>query len=249
MELLLVVTILAILMGLVLPVMGGLRNKSRAIRCINNLREMQRAHLMYTQDAGDSLPPNRLGQFVPRGQTWVNGWVIENSPDATNRLLLQNSLLARFGAAEPLWRCPGDDSQAVIRGQSFDRVRSISMNYYLGATMVAATNRLIYRKVTDIPNISETLVFTDERADTIDDGAFVLAPVSEVSQPNQWHLIDIPGNFHGAGTGISFADGRAEIHIWKDPRTVSVDHRFQPLVGDKDLLWLDSHTSTPTSSP
>jgi type II secretory pathway pseudopilin PulG len=248
-ELLLVVTILAILMGLVLPVLGGLRTKSRAIRCVNNLKQMQLAQLAYSTDWDDFFPPNRLGEFVPRGQTWVNGWVVPTSPDSTNRNLLRNSLLARYGAVDALWRCPGDDSRATINGNSFDRVRSISMNYYLGATLTVP-NRQIYRKVTDlvVPSPSDAMVLTDERSDTINDGAFVLESNFQVRRPNEWHLVDFPGNFHGTGTGISFADGRAEIHIWQDPRTLTVVHPFQVLKGDQDVLWLDSHSSAPTGS-
>jgi prepilin-type processing-associated H-X9-DG protein len=48
--------------------------------------------------------------------------------------------------------------------------------------------------------------------------------------------------------GLSFADGHAEIHRWKNPDTIKpVKFYLMPLnvasPNNKDMLWLSDHTS------
>jgi prepilin-type N-terminal cleavage/methylation domain-containing protein/prepilin-type processing-associated H-X9-DG protein len=51
-ELLVVISILAILSALLFPVFGKSRNQARAAQCINNLRQLAIALNLYTEDAG-----------------------------------------------------------------------------------------------------------------------------------------------------------------------------------------------------
>ena len=66
-ELLVVLAILALLAGILFPVMGRAREAGRASACVSNARQIGSALLIYTQDyEGDSLrniplclPPSR----------------------------------------------------------------------------------------------------------------------------------------------------------------------------------------------
>lgn len=61
-ELLVVVAVIAILAGVLLPVLAQGRQHARRIQCLNNLRQFLVADLMYSHDFGELPSPN---PFVP----------------------------------------------------------------------------------------------------------------------------------------------------------------------------------------
>ena len=78
---------------------------------------------------------------------------------------------------------------------------------------------VIYGRTTDLikPGPSMTFVFVDERADSINDGElYTNMQGYDPYQPSNWVIQDVPSNYHGGSGGVSFADGHAEIHKWKD---------------------------------
>jgi prepilin-type N-terminal cleavage/methylation domain-containing protein/prepilin-type processing-associated H-X9-DG protein len=61
-----------------------------------------------------------------------------------------------------------------------------------------------------VPGPSSTWVIMDENPNTINDGSLAVS-----CDPKQV-VVDYPGNYHDGGAGIAYADGHAEIHVWKD---------------------------------
>src|SRR6266542_764188 len=84
-ELLVVIAIIAILAGLLLPVLSRARSKAQAIVCLNNLKQLQLAWIMYVEDHNDQLvpndPPNYGGGTLA---TWAKGDIRYGNPDGTN---------------------------------------------------------------------------------------------------------------------------------------------------------------------
>lgn len=56
-ELLIVVTILAILIALILPAIQSVRGRSNEAYCVNNLKQLYMAAMMYADDNDGNLPP------------------------------------------------------------------------------------------------------------------------------------------------------------------------------------------------
>lgn len=244
-ELLAVVAIIGVIGGLFLPVLAGARARSKAVECLAHLREFSLAVTTYAGDQGDSLPPNRPGATVKPGQTWVRGWLWGASSDATNTTYLRTSSLGPYLQGAPLWRCPGDLSTVRIAGKIYPRVRSISMNQYLGAP-VPFRDRLTYSRLSDVAASPIDLwLFTDESVDTLDDGTFAVTEDFSPAEPNAWRIADLPGVYHQRGTGMAFADGHAGIKLWTDPRTIMAFSGYQTMPRNEDLLWLESHSSSP----
>ena len=87
------------------------------------------------------------------------------------------------------------------------------------------------------PGPAMAFLFMDERADSINDGFFV---VDMVDKNAEAQLGNIPANYHNGCSSISFADGHVEIHKWLDPRTEPPV--YQPSVpNDLDIAWLQEH--------
>jgi len=69
-------------------------------------------------------------------------------------------------------------------------------------------------------------------------------------------IVDWPANYHGGSSGISFADGHAEMHKWVDDFTPAIPPGVDPnnpnqfttstlqaSPGSKDLAWIQPRTT------
>lgn len=225
-ELLVVIGVIAILAGLVLPVLGQAKAKGHAISCLNNERQLALAWQVYADEHEDRAAPNfgeqQVLEEIANGtyRNWVNNvldWT--TNPMNTNRaLLFAGGIGPYLSGVDNVYRCPSDfvlsEAQKQLGWRS--RVRSYSMNLMVGdagsiSATGANTNNPSYRQfftTTEIPQPSDIFVFIEEHPDTLDDGYFLNKYYSA-----NW--IDLPASYHSGGANLAFADGHIEHKKWR----------------------------------
>jgi prepilin-type N-terminal cleavage/methylation domain-containing protein len=219
-ELLVVVAIIGVLAAMLLPALNNAMEKAQRTACLNNLKQLQLAWLMYPDDYNGSIVPNQPGD-IPAAQVWVKGDMHDNgiNVEATNLLFIQRSLLYPYNKSTGIYHCPGDPSKANINnsGKKYPRVRSYSINCYMNGEDVGLdygnfVGYKVNKKLTDItlPPASRAFVFLEEAGASIDDGMYPFLPEGI-------HWLSLPALHHGATTtGFSLADGHVESFRWRD---------------------------------
>jgi prepilin-type N-terminal cleavage/methylation domain-containing protein/prepilin-type processing-associated H-X9-DG protein len=104
-ELLVVIAIIAILASLLLPALSRAKEKGRAIRCVNNLRQMTLSYHLYSDENKDDVVTLYLFQTAPRGAFYpgsVTWWVdlLRNYLQGTNIIMcpsVKSNVLAGAG--------------------------------------------------------------------------------------------------------------------------------------------------------
>jgi prepilin-type processing-associated H-X9-DG protein len=261
-ELVIIVALVGLLASMLAPAMARTKPNSASFQCQNNLRQLAFSWKMYADDNNGSLVYNRDGNvgYSAGNEAWVGGWLeYTTNPDSTNTGLLIDhtkypycAFLGPYIKTPLAFKCPADRSTARTAGGTMPRVRSVSMNNYVGTGSRTWTTPSRYALCTRFEQIKLPgcmFVFLDEREDCINDGSFATDP------DTRYQLIDFPASCHNNAGGFSFADGHAETHRWKDRRTMPVLQPGQILTlninlpGDVDLLWLAQHAAGSLSYP
>jgi len=220
-ELLVVIAIIAILAAMLLPALSKAKQRAIRLNCVNNLRQLTVAAVLYSVDNADAIPANYVGNT----NAWVAGDV-SSLPGATNLADIRNAKLFPYNRSVDIYRCPADN--ILVGRQAGRRVRGYSLSGMMGINDSWAADAVHprireNRKFSDVkrPGPATAMFFADEQADpnlvqansSIDDGYFAVEPI----HPGRWS--NSPASRHGNGCVFSFADGHSEFWNWYEAKT------------------------------
>ena len=146
-ELLVVISIIALLIGILLPVLGNAREAARQTRCLSNMRQMSIATINYTLDFRGEIPTIGLaegGESLNEEESWLV--LLQQYADVSDGL-----------ERDPLlYRCPSDSSPFFNSpAPSNGKIRRTG--YALSNSLGLAPTFEKFRKIQNIPRPSKTI--------------------------------------------------------------------------------------------
>jgi prepilin-type N-terminal cleavage/methylation domain-containing protein/prepilin-type processing-associated H-X9-DG protein len=248
-ELLVVIAIIAILAAMLLPAVAKAKMQGKRVRCISNQKQLAITWLLYVADNNDWVPAN--GHSMTPSVTpkfWVQGAFFDPSQNS-DRFMLDPSYaqFANYLKTTQVYTCPTDVQTVNVNGVNVPKLRSYSMNAYVGwtgpwDTRMLSTYRVFQKQSDMVAQMPKgTYLFLDVHPKSICWPYFGMHMEREA-------FFNFPGSSHGRSGIVSFSDGHVETHRWRDARTVAAvspdyHNHSDPSPRNEDWTWLRDRTT------
>lgn len=203
-ELLVVIAIIAILAAILFPVFISSKERSRQVQCLNNLKQLENACRIYSNDNSGIFP--NAGSYDP-----TTNWVGCEKFD--KYVYVRKGQIWRYLRNESLYICPLDikvPAEMVINSNPGNKeiIEWAKAKYPISYSMNGSLNRIL---VDTVKRQQQVLLMIHESRTHINDGYF------------SWDLGGDKGSdVHHEGTMVSYLDGHA---VWKSYKELLRDKK------------------------
>jgi prepilin-type N-terminal cleavage/methylation domain-containing protein/prepilin-type processing-associated H-X9-DG protein len=238
-EILVVITAIAILMAILVPVLGRAKEAGYRTKCLSNLRALQLAWIAYAENNEDKIVDGRAisygisQDFTPEITGWTYGdfdSLGHTNPYDENQEYIRSLNYIRHGKLYPYvknekaYRCPGGIRKEIRTYSIVDSMNggtkdgtikdlNVLKSNKIGDTFLWIDNRL------DIKNPDSRMVFLDA-------GMRIPYSFSTYYDTELWKY-GAPSR-HNNGNTFSFADGHVEYWKWQGKDTIANGFALNP---------------------
>jgi len=240
-ELLVVIAIIAVLMGILMPALSRVREQGKRVTCLNNLRQLTMAWIMYADANDDKLVNGDSGEYgnaANNGPYWVNRDWDTNMTTEQREQAIKEGALWPYASELKLFKCQTVNRKAMdYYNMTSPPARTYSICDSMNCKDWSDMGATIIKRRMQIKNAANRGVFVD------DGGTCPSALGGWTVYSNQYKWWDPPPVRHGDGTNFSFADGHSDYHKWEDSRTIEFGNRIPPTAnsevqnGNVDIAW------------
>ena len=196
-ELLVVIAIIAILAALLLPALAKAKQRAKAVHCLNNLRQLGLATVMYSDENEDKLPASSH-------MTGEISWVASLPPYMSYQITATS-----LGGATNIYLCPTEKGAG--------RIYSYAANDFLLNMVTLPGNLTPIGLRTGVPNPSDTFWMTESSETLMNEDHFHFAgdPASgEGYAPNAF-ISQVMAQRHLGGANYLYLDGHVQAIKWE----------------------------------
>ena len=149
-ELLVVIGIIALLISILMPALGKVRDQANGVKCSSNLRQMMTAALMFAQDHGGRFPGNEgdYGNRDPEKRCWIYNGPGGASTGVDWKLAPETGTLFKYIKDKNLYLCPsrvpGAESVTPGPGYSNGKFDYTSIKCFAGARTGTIPNTSVW---------------------------------------------------------------------------------------------------------
>ena len=235
-ELLVVISIIALLMAILIPALSRARKTAKRVMCLGNLKQMTLGWMAYAE--------NNDGKLVNGGQPWTTPALITEPywctplppvpltdetgtyssatrfdwdltlPYEEREYLLTQGALYKYIKNVKMYRC---SEAPKTTARTFVMPMSMNADWANSGNALCYPSILVAKRLGQIKKSKDMAVFFEERVITAD--AFMFP--CQAPGATACTLCDTIDYMHGNGANFAFADGHSEYHQWQCPKTIS----------------------------